>query len=282
MPSRTRSVAALSLAAAAILAAALPVHASVSPARGIIGHFNEPMCGSNDYERVKTQLTEFAIDDSAGTCVSGEKYHADFQVTAVTRDIGWQYPNVASGYTPEGEATCADPRRDTCYAYPVQADHDGTPEASFGSWITGGYAGNEAFDIWFSPVRARHSVAERAGDTELMIWTAYPGIDDRSHFIAYATIDRMRFGIMSWETGAPHRYVAYVWLGAPRSGRGRQVSISGLWLNPFFRNAEAHGWLRPSEWLWAVDLGFEMNRGGEGNNVHSYSLTGLPLFATSG
>jgi hypothetical protein len=271
-----RSLIAVALAlTAASLPAALPASASVSPSRGITGQFNQPMCGSNDFERVKTPLTEFAVSDSAGTCVDSERYHADFNVAKVTEDIGWQYPNVASGFTPEGEATCADPRRDTCFAYPVRQEDDGTPLASFGSWLAPG-SYNESFDIWFSPVKSRHSFATRAGDTELMIWLAFPGIDDRSHFVAYATIDHKRFGIMTWIAGGDRRYVAYLWLNAPRVGSGRRLDVSGLWLNPIFRNAESHGWLRSWEWLWSVDLGFELRWGGQGVNIHDYSLTGLP------
>ena len=179
------------------------------------------------------------------------------------------------GFTPEGEATCADPRRDTCFAYPARQEDDGMPLASFGSWLAPG-SYNESFDIWFSPVKGRHSFATRAGDTELMVWLAYPGINDRSHFVAYATIDHKRFGIMTWIAGGDRRYVAYLWLNAPRVGSGRRLDVSGLWLNPIFRNAESHGWLRSWEWLWSVDLGFELRWGGQGVNIHDYSLTGLP------
>jgi hypothetical protein len=274
MTPQLRAVAALSLAGAALVAAALPAIASPSPSRGVVGRFNAPMCGSNDFERVKTPVTEFAVSDSAGTCVRSEKYHPDFAVASVTRDVAWQYPDIASGFTPEGEATCADPKRDTCFAYPVRQEDDGMPEASFGSWLAPG-SYNESFDIWFSPVKGRHSFATRAGDTELMVWLAYPGIDDRSHFVAYATIDHMRFGIMTWIAGGDRRYVAYLWLGAPRVGSGRRLDVSGLWLNPIFRNAESHGWLRKSEFLWTVDLGFELNRGGVGDNIHDYSLSSV-------
>jgi hypothetical protein len=257
-----------------------PTPARASPAKGITGLWNATMCAPNGYERVKTKTTEFAVSDAAGVCVRSEKYHATFAVTRDSMSGRWRYANIASGYTPEGEPTCADPLRDTCIAYPVRADRDGTPEESFGSWLAPG-SYNEAFDIWFSPVESRHSASERGGDTELMIWAAYPGIDDRSHFIAYATIDGKRFGIMSWIAGAgTWRYVAYLWLNAPHAGKGRQLNISGLWLNPFFRNAERHGWLKPSEWLYTIDLGFELRWGGVGDNIHDVSLTGMRVSAT--
>jgi hypothetical protein len=263
-------------AAAPLLAVAcLASLAASSPSHGVVGQWNRPMCGGNDWERIKTPQAEYAVIDSAGACVSGERFHPAFAVASVERDIAWQYPAIVAGYTPEGEPACASPR-DTCFALPVQAGHDGAPEESFGSWISGGYEGNESDDIWFSPVKSRHSIAEKAGDTELMIWTDWSGGNGGHRFAAYATIDHKRWGIMSWTAGGPHRYVAYLWLNANSSGRGHQVNVSGLWLNPFFRNAESHGWLRPDEWLWSVDMGFEMNRGGTRNNVHAFSLTGLP------
>jgi hypothetical protein len=207
--------------------------------------------------------------------VDSEKYHPDFSVSSVIANSGWQYPDITSGYVPTGESTCASDR-DTCFRYPVQVKDDGSPDATVGTWISGGYQGNESFDIWFSPVKSRHSVATRNGDTELMIWTAYPGVHDRLE--DYTTIDGKRFGIMTWEAGhegARWRYVAYLWLNAPNGSRGRQVNVSGLWLNPFFRNAESHGWLSSDSYLWAIDFGFEMNRGGVNNNVHTYDLTGV-------
>lgn len=278
-PSFPRHAAAPLIAGACLasLAAAVP-SAGVRPAVGV-REFNQPMCASNAWERIKTPQAEYAVIDSAGTCVAAERHHPVFAVTSVERDIGWQYPAIVAGYTPEGEAACASDR-DTCLTFPVQAEHDGMPEASFGSWVSGGYEGNESFDIWFSPVKSRHSVAERAGDSEVMIWLEWPGVADRGRLSDYTTIDGKRFGVMTWEAGHDGqrwRYVAYLWLDAPRIGTGRQVNVSGLYLNPFFRNAESHGWLRPDEWLWSVALGFEMNHGGAHNNIHGEELQGLPV-----
>lgn len=256
-----------------ITALALTVALTTAKPMAGVREFNAPMCGANMFEREHTTQTEFEVIDSLGTCVSAEKYHPDFAVTSVAFDVPWQYPGIISGYTPEGESTCANPAKDTCYTYPVRVDKDGSPTASFGTWIAANYLGNESFDVWFSPVKARHSIKDKGGDTEVMIWTSYPGINDTRRFVAHATIDGMRFGIMSWIGGGPHRYVAYLWLGVNPTRKGHQVNMTGLALNPFFANAESHGWLNPSEWLWAIDFGFEMDHDGVGNNVHAYSLT---------
>jgi hypothetical protein len=241
------------------------------PAVGISGAYNAEMCGSNDWERVKLPVRELAVSDSAGTCVDSERYNADFSIAAVTRNIGWQYPNMADGFTPEGEPTCAS-AADTCDDFPVQFERDGTPEESFAAWANPGVY-NLANDIWFSPVQGMHATgSDRKGDTEIMIWWANPGINDTGHFLYYTTINGRRFGVMSWETKLPWRYVAYVAVTGNTVPRGRVVSASGQWLNPFFRDAEARGWLHPVEWLQAICIGFELNQGGKGNNVHSWTL----------
>jgi Glycosyl hydrolase family 12 len=257
---------------------AIPAGASVRPEVGVIGQWNKPMCGSNDWERIKLPDTELAVIDSAGTCVSSERYHGSFAVPNVLFNTAWQFPGLIAGYVPTGEPTCAS-SQDTCYTFPVQQKHDGAPLVSFGSWIAGGYQGNESLDIWFSPVKSQHSIAARAGDTELMVWTAWPGVNARSRLGDDVTIDGKRFGIMTWEAdhnGQQWRYVAYLWLNAPNGSKGRQVNVSGLSLNPFFLNAESHGWLSGDSWLWSIATGFEMNANGRTNNIHNFSLEGLP------
>ena len=48
-----------------------------------------------------------------------------------------------------------------------------------------------------------------------------------------------------------------------------------LWLNPFFRNAIANHELSANCWPTGIDFGFELIRGGVGDNVHFYKLTGV-------
>jgi hypothetical protein len=48
--------------------------------------------------------------------------------------------------------------------------------------------------------------------------------------------------------------------------------VKGLKLNPFFRIAEAHKWLKPS-WYWTgIDAGFELWKGGEGLRVTNFTV----------
>ena len=71
-------------------------------------------------------------------------------------------------------------------------------------------------------------------------------------------IDRIHWDVMTWEAHNPAtdtswRYVAYL-------AHRQRNSVSRLWLNPFFRNAERAGELSPSWYLTAIDFGAEINR----------------------
>lgn len=272
------------LAAAALILAPSAAHAAAY-AGGQVGQYNKPMCASNGFERVKTATTEYAAVDSAGTCISSEKYHAAFTITAVTRNLSYQMPGVSWGFVPTGEPTCAS-AKDTCPAAPVRQEYDGEPHATFGAWLApGDYS--LAFDTWFSPVESRHSYADRAGDTEVMVWLSEPGGDWPGSFRYYTEIDGMRFGVMAWYQPANKvMYVAYVDQSGPGARRpdtatyGQHVGYSNVFLNPIWRDAIAHGWMSKTEWLWQVLLGFELRPAvragdGKGDDVSNYSLAGV-------
>lgn len=232
--------------------------------------YNKPFCGANEWVRVKLPQSEFTIHDSAGTCISAERSHLYFTVDKITRNIAWQYPNIASGY--EVGNSCASVK-DTCFKYPVEQRDDGTPVADVAAWIASGTQ-DLAFDIWFTPDASHTAYDQKTGDTEIMVWLAHPGINDRSHYIRYADIDGQRWGVMSWTAenqGQKWTYVAFL---APRDTGGR-YERDDVWLNPFFRNAEEYGELRSDEYLISVDLGFEIVSGGTHDNIHQYSLTGV-------
>ncbi len=49
-------------------------------------------------------------------------------------------------------------------------------------------------------------------------------------------------------------------------------SVKGLRLNPFFRIAQAYGWLRPS-WYWTgIGAGFELWKGSRGLRVTDFRV----------
>lgn len=257
---------------AAVLGCTVPASAS-----GVSVH-NGNICGANAWTYISI-VPRLKAHDSAGTCISAEKNHADFQVTRITRQIGWQYPNLSDGWelSESGCPSAGDMSAGLCSRLPVRwaAGADGTPAVSGADYLAPGNQ-NDSFDIWLAPSSTHTSYTENGGDTEIMIWLAHPGADAHASFLRHVSISGQEWGVMSWEardasTGQSWRYVAYV---APRE-TGGNLSYRDLWLNEFFRDAAAHGWLPASYWLIAVDKGFEINSGGLHDNVHAYSVTGL-------
>jgi hypothetical protein len=252
-----------------VLGFAVTANASVNPDTDT-GTHNGQMCGSNSWSWINTSPV-LKAHDSAGTCIDPEEYHADFSITKVTQQIGWQYPNISDGYE-LGDSGCYTGA--VCDSFPVQWENDGTPVASGTDYNHPGGTYNDSFDIWLAPVQGQTSYQDRHNDVEIMIWLDHPGINDTSHYVRYETIDGTRWGVMTWTAGSGSqqwRYVAYL---APRTSYGT-VKYSGLWLNPFFRDASAHGELGSAYWLIAIDKGFELVSGGAGNNITQYNIQDL-------
>jgi hypothetical protein len=268
------------IATAAALFSAGQAPAAVSPSSvpsaGVSIH-NANLCATNEWTYLNV-APRLKAHDSAGTCISAEDYHPDFQVTKITKQVGWQYPNLSDGWelSESGCPSAADMKDGLCSNLPVKwADNDdGVPAVSGADYLAAGEQ-NDSFDIWLAPSKSDTSTAKDS-DTELMIWLAHPGINDNSAFIYHVDIGGTDWGVMSWETddASTHQRWRYVAFLAPRTASG-ELTYHDLWLNEFFRNASAHGWLPSSYWLIAVDKGFEINSGGLHDNVHAYSITGL-------
>jgi len=157
---------------------------------------------------------------------------------------------------------------------PYQPDADGNPVASVVTNAVQNQGNhNAAFDLWFN--RTRDAWVGQNNGAEIMIWTDCHDVCFR-WYNWHVTIDGIRWGVRVWTshqsgpsgTGISWLYTAYVAL-TPRD------SVHGLYLNPFFKNAEGHDRLMSSWWLTGADYGFEIGPGSAGLYVHDYSLTGL-------
>ena len=112
-----------------------------------------------------------------------------------------------------------------------------------------------------------------------MVWLSHPGdLQPRSAAGYYDTwIGGRPWHVMEWETGnaCPRgegwRLVIFM---APKVTNG-EVVVRRLKLNDFFEYAAGQGWLRNSEYLVAIDLGWEMDYGGKGNTISDYALSGV-------
>jgi hypothetical protein len=260
-----------------ILAAALAVFAALAPAASAAGvHvYNSPVCGSNYVPVDLGHGNYFNVYNSQNntSCIDSEQHHLSWTVTR-SPSGRWQYPNIGSGIE-WGRYTCDDglsghDAASTCMKYPVQQYKDGMPVTSARYWPGTLTSGNVAYDIWFNRTDKTPAQVKQDNGTEIMIWLAHPGISvwDVSRTV---TVNRMRWQVMTWtasHNGVSWHYVAYVAVTPVRS-------VSDLWLNQFFREAEAHGELSRDWWLTGIDFGAEMNSGGRGFTVAGYSLSGV-------
>jgi hypothetical protein len=275
------SPAALPSQAALPSAATLPPPAAL-PATAMRGTpvWNRPVCGS-DYVPVDLGKGDYfnVINATAGnTCVTAQRHHLSWYVSSWQPAArGWQYPNISSGIE-WSRYTCNDGRSalgpgSTCLRYPVRVDRDGEPVTSVSVHPHISY-GNVSYDIWFN----RQDISPRSlgqpDGAELMIWLSYPGITDTAR-ARHVVIDGIQWDVMTWEahnvtTGTSWRYIAYL-------AHQQRNSVSKLWLNPFFRDAEQAAELSSAWYLTAIDFGAEINQtvSHAGFDVSRYSLTGV-------
>jgi hypothetical protein len=276
---------AIALAAPAVFAAALlaavPAQASAIPV-GLSGvhSYNTPVCGVNKYIPVDLGHGDYFnvyTSQSGNTCVDSERHHLTWGVTSVSRNEPWQYSFIGSGIF-WGRYTCYDGRSayptspgSECMRYPVQQYRDGMPVTSVRYWPGTLAEGNVAYDIWFNKTDEQPKDVKQDNGAEIMIWLDHPGVGVWN-VVRTVTIDRIRWYVMAWTMSRPSgitwHYVAYVAVHPVQA-------VNDLWLNQFFREAEANGELSRDWWLTGIDFGSEMSVGGKGFTVSRYSLTGV-------
>lgn len=266
---------------AVLLLAASP---GAAPAAALLGTpvWNRPVCGSA-YVPVDLGKGDYfnVINAEAGnTCVNVQRHHLSWDVSSWHPAAkNWQYPNISSGiewgrYTcDDGPSASPSSPGSKCMRYPVRVDQDGEPLTSV-TVHPHIIDGNVAYDIWLNRTDVRPSQLRQPDGAEVMIWLSYPGIPDYAN-ARHVVIDGIQWDVMTWEarnstTGTSWRYVAYL-------AHQQRNSVSGLWLNPFFRDAEQAAEMSASWYLTAIDFGAEINRTvrGPGFDVARYSLTGV-------
>ncbi len=208
--------------------------------------------------------------------MESEQHHLTWRVTSVSSNRPWQYPNIGSGIA-WGRYTCNDGKSGSpgspgslCMRYPVQQYADGMPVTSVRYWPGTLREGNVAYDIWFNKTDEQPQDVKQNNGTEIMIWLDHPAVR-LWNLVRTVEINRMRWQVMAWtmhHNGVSWHYVAYVAVHPV-------LSAGPLWLNQFFREAEAHAELSRYWWLTAIDLGSEMSIGGAGFDVARYSLSGV-------
>lgn len=150
----------------------------------------------------------------------------------------------------------------------MQQKHDGMPLTSVSYWPGDLAEGNVAYDIWFNRSYIAPQNTRQDNGTEIMIWLDHPGVGVWN-VVRTVTIARRRWYVMAWTMSRPSgiswHYVAYVAVHPT-------LSAYGLWLNQFFREAEAHGELSANWWLTSINFGEEHSIGGTGFFVRNINL----------
>jgi len=146
--------------------------------------------------------------------------------------------------------------------WPVKVSADHMPRADFTVRQTWKGTYDASLDIWFSTYPNKTTQANGA---EIMIWLSHPNVAVRGTRVR---VDGTDWYLNEWKTrghGVSWRLIIF----AHRTPISR---VKGLWLNPFFRIAESHGWLKPS-WYWTgIDAGFELWKGGRGLRVSNFNV----------
>ena len=213
---------------AALLLAATPAWASVTPANGT-RKWNRPVCGSGYVPVDLGHGNYFNVINAPAhnTCVTVERGHLSWYVSSWHQAAHeWEYPNISSGIE-WGRYTCNDGANgypsnpgSKCMRYPVRVDRDGAPvtSASVHPHILNG---NVSYDIWLNRKNVSPSRLGQPNGAEVMIWLTYPGIADEADD-RHVVIDGIAWDVMTWEARNRedgHVVAVYRLPGAPAAGQ---------------------------------------------------------------
>lgn len=256
----------LLLAAVAATACALAIPASARAAIATAG----TICGTRTAQVHVPENSYYTVFNASGdantTCVHVTPGQSSFEVTATDQHQPWGFPNIASGWE-SGVSSCAG-AGGACFRYPVEEEHDGTPETSLGVAMHG--SGDAAYDIWFNPW---DTTPVQDSGAEVMIWLRHPGVSRPASAASWrVSIEGVSFDVFEWRAhnagdGKSWNYIAYI-------AASQRSNLHDFWLNDVFRDAIARGDLSAGWYLTGITAGFELTSGGAGS-VASMQLRGV-------
>jgi hypothetical protein len=146
---------------------------------------------------------------------------------------------------------------------PIQASHLATATTSVDTEeVTGEDNFDVAYDIWFNQTPA---TSGQPDGTEVMIWINHSGFPHPVGSVTTVSIDGATWNVYQ-SVNPTWNMVSYV--RDPGTS-----SVAGLDLKPFFADAIARGKLKPSWYLIAVEMGFEVWTGGQGLAIRKFSVS---------
>ena len=145
---------------------------------------------------------------------------------------------------------------------PVQVSAMQRPMASWATTQVPHGRWDAAFDIWFG---TQPMTTGQADGAELMIWLSarHVPVPPGTPVVRVAHARWYLLSGPACHGGTCWNYVQF--------RRVRPVtSVTNLPLSPFFRRAEARGWVKPGWWLENIEAGFELWQGGKGLATDSF------------
>jgi hypothetical protein len=284
----TRALGILTAAAAAVLSSAFAAGASVSGPSAVLGH-GAYATGPTGWTCTYTN-PEYMIHSGGATLVT-QPGTATFTVTSAPAGR-WSDPYITAGYDVDLNSQLCNSRvlpgtggYGRSYALPVRLGRTGAISATVHDVTSRNFIGDTGFDIWFEPspgINTYNTMTNQgAASTEIMIWLSHPGLPPGSANLRYypVIIAGHRWKVTVELASRGHGKTAAHPNGwnrvdfiAPQVAEGN-VTVSNLFLNPFFSYAIARGWLRRDDYLMAIDQGGEFTRGTM--RVAGYALTGV-------
>lgn len=293
-----RALGILAAAAAAALASALSASAStagaLSAAAGVspvlASPAGAPVSGPSGWTCSYTN-PEYMIH-SGGATLSVHPGKVAFTVTSIPAGR-WSDPYITVGYDVGLNSELCNSRvlpgsggkYGHSYTVPVRLGRTGRIVASVHDVTSADFRGDTGFDIWFEPSpginRYNQMANQGAAATEIMIWLSHPGLPPRSSALRYypVKVDGRHWTVSVALASRGHGKTAahpngwnLVTFIAPQVSEGN-VSVNNLFLNPFFSYAIARHWLRPHDYLMAIDQGAELTQGTM--RVADYALAGV-------
>jgi hypothetical protein len=127
-----------------------------------------------------------------------------------------------------------------------------------------------AYDIWICPDNTCGPSGFNGG-LELMIWLDYTQDSGWQYDMGPATVDGMNWEVWQFDGTSPsgldtHKCVSYL-------AKTKTDSVQNLDIKPFMDDCQARGYLKPSWYLYAIEVGTEFNWGGIPFTSKSFSVS---------
>jgi hypothetical protein len=196
-----------------------------------------------------------SIDDQTGTfIVTKGDYNCPDNANVAT------YPDIFYGYAFGNRSPHSD--------LPAQINSLNCVNTSWSFQPTHSGTWDAAYDIWICPDNTCGPSGFNGG-LELMIWLDYTPAGAWQYDMGPVTVNGMNWEVWQFDGGSgadKHKYVAYL-------AKTKTDSIQNLDIKPFLNDCQLRGYIKPSWYLYAIEVGNEINSGGIPFTSKSFSVS---------